>query len=179
MVDLIRKSDVCVADLTDNRPNVFFEYGWRRSTGRPVIALIQKGERIPYDVDDFHIVQYRVEEPAAAMREIEAFLRQRGFSSLDIEVAAERQDQVSKICEYIRRIQPERIDVLQLTCYRMVEELFDTLEKCANLTVRLLLMHPEAVSRYSLGPHHQEEVKGAERRIRKAAYQTVRAESPT
>jgi hypothetical protein len=39
-----------VADLTGHNPNVFYELAVRHATRKPVIQLIQKGEKIPFDV---------------------------------------------------------------------------------------------------------------------------------
>src|SRR5207302_1901064 len=41
---------IVVADLTDSNPNVFYELAIRHSFRRPVIQLIQVGQKIPFDV---------------------------------------------------------------------------------------------------------------------------------
>jgi len=46
MTLLIQSADLCIADLTENNPNVFFEYGLRRATGLPVLAFIHEGQKL-------------------------------------------------------------------------------------------------------------------------------------
>jgi hypothetical protein len=39
-----------IADLTSHNPNVFYELAVRHVIQKPIIQIIQKGERIPFDV---------------------------------------------------------------------------------------------------------------------------------
>ena len=39
-----------IADLTDRNPNVFYELAIRHAIRKPLVQLIMKGERIPFDV---------------------------------------------------------------------------------------------------------------------------------
>jgi hypothetical protein len=39
-----------IADLTGRNPNVFYELAIRHAVRRPVVQIIQRGERIPFDV---------------------------------------------------------------------------------------------------------------------------------
>jgi hypothetical protein len=43
-------SRLCVADLSFNNPNAFYELGVRHVVKRPTIQMIRKGDRIPFDV---------------------------------------------------------------------------------------------------------------------------------
>lgn len=43
-------SRLCIADLSFNNPNAFYELGVRHVTKRPTIQMIRKGDRIPFDV---------------------------------------------------------------------------------------------------------------------------------
>ena len=46
-----------IADLTGHNPNVFYELAVRHAMKRPVVQLIQEGERIPFDVSTTRTVQ--------------------------------------------------------------------------------------------------------------------------
>ena len=46
-----------VADLTGHNPNVFYELAVRHATKKPVIQIIKKGERIPFDVSTTRTIQ--------------------------------------------------------------------------------------------------------------------------
>ena len=81
MMELIRSADVCIADLTGDNANVFFEYGWRRALGRPVLAFVEQGHKLLFDVDDYHTARYDVEQPSHAIDAIESFLTDEGFGA--------------------------------------------------------------------------------------------------
>src|SRR4051794_33926821 len=50
--------DCCVALLTGHNPNVFYELAVAQTVGTPVVALIEKGEMIPFDIHDLRCVRY-------------------------------------------------------------------------------------------------------------------------
>lgn len=50
IVGRIQNDDLVIADLTGGNPNVFYELAVRHAVGKPTIQIIEKGERIPFDV---------------------------------------------------------------------------------------------------------------------------------
>ena len=46
-----------IADLTGRNPNVFYELAVRHTVRKPVIQMIQEGERIPFDVSTTRTIQ--------------------------------------------------------------------------------------------------------------------------
>ena len=166
MRERIQDSDVCIADLTENNPQVFFEYGLRRATGRPVLAFIQEGDRLLFDVDDYYTSPYELTNPEPAIRAIEEFLNRKGFGTPSLAVTPERYSQTEEICDYIRRNKPKRIDVLHLSL-TSAKELFDAVRSCPEVVIRLLLMHPDEAARYALGPEHSEDVRRTERVVKR------------
>lgn len=58
ILDSLKNYDLVIADLTGHNPNVFFEMGYRTSTGKPIIHLKQKGEKIPFDVSTIRTFEY-------------------------------------------------------------------------------------------------------------------------
>lgn len=58
MVSSIMDETFCIAVLTGHNPNVFFELAIAQCAARPVILLIQKGERIPFDIHDLRVISY-------------------------------------------------------------------------------------------------------------------------
>ena len=54
----IIQSDLCVVVLTFLNPNVFYELAVAQSAGRPVILLVEKGQKLPFDIQDFRTVNY-------------------------------------------------------------------------------------------------------------------------
>ncbi|MCI9141442.1 MAG: nucleoside 2-deoxyribosyltransferase [Lachnospiraceae bacterium] len=58
ILDSLYNYDLVIADLTGHNPNVFFEIGYRTSTGKPIIHLKRKGEKIPFDVSSIRTFDY-------------------------------------------------------------------------------------------------------------------------
>jgi nucleoside 2-deoxyribosyltransferase len=54
----IRSSKIVLADLTGERPNVFYEMGLAHALGKPVIMLTQRAESIPSDLQHLRWIRY-------------------------------------------------------------------------------------------------------------------------
>ncbi len=54
-------SDMCIAILTGNNPNVYYELAIAQAAARPVILLIGKGMKLPFDVEHLRCVEYDLE----------------------------------------------------------------------------------------------------------------------
>jgi nucleoside 2-deoxyribosyltransferase len=52
----LTESDLVVADLTGHNPNVYYELGIRHASGKPIIHLIEQGDRIPFDLAAFRTI---------------------------------------------------------------------------------------------------------------------------
>ncbi len=50
IIDYLINSELVIADITGHNPNAFYEMGYRASTGRPMIHLKEKNEKIPFDI---------------------------------------------------------------------------------------------------------------------------------
>jgi hypothetical protein len=161
MLELIRTAPICIADLTDDNPNVYFEYGLRRATRLPVLPFIEEGHKLLFDVDDYPTRPYNLDRPEAARRDIRKFLSSNGFGNPELKVSAGRGQQTREISEYIRRNMPARIDVLHLSGYTLAKDLLEAVSD-PETTIRLLLMHPEEAARYALGSAHTKHVKETE-----------------
>jgi hypothetical protein len=61
MFKAIFQSDLCLAVLTKFNPNVFYELAVAHSARRPVVTLIEKGEKLPFDIHDLRCVYYDLE----------------------------------------------------------------------------------------------------------------------
>ena len=55
---LIRSSRFVVADLTRERPNVYFELGYARGIGKPVVTIVRRGTEVHFDVQDWTYIEY-------------------------------------------------------------------------------------------------------------------------
>jgi guanylate kinase len=55
----IKCAECIVADLTNNRPNVYYEIGYAHSQGKPTILIAKEGTQAHFDLQGFNIVVYR------------------------------------------------------------------------------------------------------------------------
>lgn len=58
----IRRSDVVVADVTDNNPNVFYELGLAHALGKEVIVITQTDNAVPFDIRTSRFIIYKLGE---------------------------------------------------------------------------------------------------------------------
>lgn len=70
----IKRAAVCLADITDDNPNVWYELGFAYAAGRPVVMACsderqKAGKRFPFDIQHRAIVTYKTESP----RDFQAF----------------------------------------------------------------------------------------------------------
>ncbi|MCP9819847.1 hypothetical protein KBZ18_10115 [Synechococcus sp. Cruz-9H2] len=64
--DGIRNAAICVADITTDNPNVWYELGFAFATGRPVVMLCSNertGKKFPFDIQHRAIINYQSEAP--------------------------------------------------------------------------------------------------------------------
>jgi len=56
IIDRLIESELVVADLTGQNPNVFYELAIRHAAQKPVIQIIKKDEHIPFDVSQMNTI---------------------------------------------------------------------------------------------------------------------------
>lgn len=73
----VLNADIVIADLSNKNPNVFYELALRHAARKPLIQIISKGEKIPFDVSAMRTIMYTLDLEGAerAKDEITAFLR--------------------------------------------------------------------------------------------------------
>jgi nucleoside 2-deoxyribosyltransferase len=55
------EADVVIADLTGTNPNVMYEVGIRQATVKPFVLMAEKGQRLPFDLNDLRTVFYQLD----------------------------------------------------------------------------------------------------------------------
>lgn len=63
VIGRIVESDLIVADLTDHNPNVFYELAVAHGFKKPVIHMMQDGQKVPFDVVDQRVIFYDLTDP--------------------------------------------------------------------------------------------------------------------
>jgi hypothetical protein len=56
IIECIRKANVVIADLTRERPNVYYELGYARGMGKRVIHTAKEGTELHFDVHSIHTI---------------------------------------------------------------------------------------------------------------------------
>ena len=56
----IRDADICLADISTNNPNVWYEVGFAFANGKPVVLICAepRGESFPFDIRHRHVISY-------------------------------------------------------------------------------------------------------------------------
>lgn len=63
----IRKASVCLADITADNPNVWYELGYAFASGRPVVMVCSEertGKKYPFDIQHRSIIPYLADAPS-------------------------------------------------------------------------------------------------------------------
>lgn len=55
---MVQKAKFIVADLTHERPNVYFELGYARGLEKRVVTILRKGTNVHFDVKDWTYIEY-------------------------------------------------------------------------------------------------------------------------
>jgi len=145
---------------------VFFEYGLRRSTGRPVLAFRRSGEELQFDVSDYYTPPYDFKKPEDARHAIEEFLAQKGFELPLVQVCSERVSQSEQVLQFILREGARRVNVLHFSLLAISNPLFDACYRVEGLTVAILLMHPDCAKKYAGGKIHADNIRKTEEAVR-------------
>lgn len=79
IIRLVQEADLCIIDITNHNPNVFYECGRRHETGRPFIQMMKAGstESIPFDVAGIRTVVYDLSttgKARASVIELQSFI---------------------------------------------------------------------------------------------------------
>ncbi len=65
--DGIRAASICLADITADNPNVWYELGFAFASGRPVVMVCSEertGKKYPFDIQHRTIIPYHADSPS-------------------------------------------------------------------------------------------------------------------
>ncbi len=106
IIQHLLNDELVVADLTGQNPNVFYELAIRHATRKPVISIIQKGEKIPFDVGDFRNIFYEIESDDDVKNCVETVKKQISTAEVDFLGVVNPVSAALDIEEFTRRKQP-------------------------------------------------------------------------
>jgi hypothetical protein len=56
IIEYILKSKLVIADMSFHNPNAFYELGIRHMLGKPIVHIIRKQDKIPFDLGNFRTI---------------------------------------------------------------------------------------------------------------------------
>ena len=68
----LAKSRVCIADMSFNNPNAFYELGIRHMCKLPTVQIIRKGDKIPFDVSQGRTIKIDMTDVYSVMDSVES-----------------------------------------------------------------------------------------------------------
>lgn len=74
--ECLAKARICVADLSFNNPNAFYELGVRHMCKLPTVQMIRKGDRIPFDVSQGRTIKIDMTDVYTVMESVESAKRE-------------------------------------------------------------------------------------------------------
>lgn len=70
--ECLAKAKVCIADLSFNNPNAFYELGVRHMCKLPTVQIIRKGDKIPFDVSQGRTIKVDMTDIYSVVESIES-----------------------------------------------------------------------------------------------------------
>ena len=59
ILESINKAEFVIVDLTNTRPNVFYEAGYAQGIGKTPVFLARDGTRLEFDLKDYPVIFYK------------------------------------------------------------------------------------------------------------------------
>lgn len=70
--ECLAKAKACIADLSFNNPNAFYELGVRHMCKLPTVQIIRKGDRIPFDVSQGRTIKIDMTDVYSVIESVES-----------------------------------------------------------------------------------------------------------
>ena len=67
IIEHLVRAKLVIADLSFSNPNVFYELAIRHALRMPVVQIIRKGDRIPFDTNQGRTVQIELSDAYSAI----------------------------------------------------------------------------------------------------------------
>ena len=104
MLAAIAHSDLLIADITYDRPNVYYELGFAHGLGRPVVLLARNGTELHFDIKDYNTIFYK------NFKELHSKLSSRLdklISPKTKDLTGQNNVSVCKNCKHFRNLEPD------------------------------------------------------------------------
>ena len=89
----IRRAAICLADVTNNNPNVWYELGFAYAAGKPVILTCcdERQGSLPFDIQHRKVIQYK-SESASDFEELKERVTERALALFDGAIEGQMND---------------------------------------------------------------------------------------
>lgn len=159
IIDRLLSSELVIADISGHNPNVFYEMGFRKCTGKPIIHLKKKGEIIPFDINTVRTFEYDLTD-LDSVEEIKNRLKQT-IESFSYEMTDEEagkpyipqeilvslyniQDSIAELKEQVAKKDTETIQAIMQTSLNNAKKEESTDAVMMKLLLPELIKNPEA-----------------------------------
>jgi hypothetical protein len=76
VIEHVIDDPLVVADLTESNANVFYELALRHAARKPLVQLIRKGDRIPFDVGHMRTIPFDLTDPDSVEQAVDQMVKQ-------------------------------------------------------------------------------------------------------
>ena len=160
IIEQLLHAPLVIADLTDHNPNVFYELAVRHAAKKPIVQLIDRDQKIPFDVGGMrvlHISHHDLDLAAKAKEELLQYIKAAELNpeasnpiSTTVELRALRQSErssdkaMAEILESVQRIERQLRDerVTESTLRRILGPPLDTRITPASGEISLIGEYP-------------------------------------
>ena len=70
--EFLARAPICIADLSFNNPNAFYELGVRHMCMLPTVQIIRKGDKIPFDVSQGRTIKIDMSDVYSVLESVES-----------------------------------------------------------------------------------------------------------
>ncbi len=105
MINHLKNDDLCIADITGKNANVMYELGYRKGLEKPVIIITSDTDKLPFDVYDYRVVIYNMQDIDSLMRAQENLRKQVLYWKEQGFVKSEGSGSVSDILNKLKSIE--------------------------------------------------------------------------
>jgi hypothetical protein len=159
LLDCFEEAHFCVADVTGQNPNVFYEIGHARAKGLKVIIICQDRKDIPSDLEGALVVQYTLENLSMLADDISRNHFGRVKDEVSNRIKRIKEEKITRIPylstrddQLIRQkilSSKTHIDILQTNLSVLqndfIDDLVKVMEQEVNLRLRILTLDPQSV----------------------------------
>lgn len=132
IIDLLRNSELVIADLTDHNPNCFYEIGYRTALDLPIIHLKSESEQIPFDIYAIRTIDYNLSDLDKASETVDKIsnmiakidVSHKLESNLDADTADNSSEDITPLIEILQDMYKQLFDI-----HESIDNLSDQVDK--------------------------------------------------